>query len=283
VLDGVISFKKRKCRKIMARHRSPNYPQFSLREALDKVRKVYEAEHTHPAAKEVIVQDLGYSGLNGASAVAIGSLNRYGLLEQAGEGLRVSDAAVAALELSKGDPTHDSALRSLALTPTLFAELNRQFGNRLPSETSLRHSLIKQGFLPKAAEDVIRIYRDNLELVGEDSNEYNESIQTQNSYTESRPTESGHVAPTRAIGGVSSGVDGLQSLPSSALRGERSAGEKDELRFRLSPNSIANVVFDGPITQQAVAKLIALLELSKDTFPELAEWKEDHVGETDTP
>ena len=58
----------------MSNQRSPNCPQITFLEAIEKGRKVYEHEHTHPAAKEVVAGDLGYKGLNGASLTVIGAL-----------------------------------------------------------------------------------------------------------------------------------------------------------------------------------------------------------------
>lgn len=76
-------------------HRSPNYPQLSLEDALQRVKKVHEAEQNHKADREVIAKVLGYSSLNGTSLTMIGALNRYGLLEADGGGLKVSSDARA--------------------------------------------------------------------------------------------------------------------------------------------------------------------------------------------
>jgi hypothetical protein len=146
----------------MAKHRSPNYPGMTLEKAIAKANAVYAKEHTHAAPKDVIAEHLGYTSLNGSSLTVIGALNHYGLLEPSGDGWRVSDDAVAILELPAGDPEYVAALRRCAFRPTLFAELEQQFGDKLPSEANLRHALIKQGFLPKAADEVIRVYRENL-------------------------------------------------------------------------------------------------------------------------
>lgn len=158
----------------MAKLRSPNYPSITLESALAKIKKVYDAEHTHPAAREVVAKALGYNTLNGTSLSLLAALTRYGLLEKAGkDGLKVSADAVSALELDEGHPTRTEALGRLAFSPALFAELQEKFGKELPSDVNLKHYLIQQkGFLPKAADEVIRIYRENLELVSVDEEEY---------------------------------------------------------------------------------------------------------------
>jgi hypothetical protein len=43
------------------------------------------------------------------------------------------------------------------------------------------------------------------------------------------------------------------------------------LRFSIARDSEAQIVFSGPITQEAIEKLSALLELQKDTFPTKSE------------
>lgn len=148
----------------MAVHRSPNCPQISFTEAATKGRKVYEKEHTHPAPKAAVAEDLGYSGINGRALSIIGALRQYGILEGPSEGLRITDDAVAFFELEEG-ATRDEALYRMVFAPPFFESLRQQFGDSLPSESTLKHHLIRDGFLPKAADEVIGVYRENLDLV----------------------------------------------------------------------------------------------------------------------
>jgi len=154
--------------------RSPNYPSLTLEQACERVRQVYEQEHTHAAPREVVAQALGYNGLNGSSLSVIGALAAYGLLEKAGTGtLKVSPDAVSVLELDEGHPQRCEALERLAFGPKLFADLKERFGETLPSDVNLKHFLIQEkDFLPKAAMDVIRVYRANLELVTNEVGDY---------------------------------------------------------------------------------------------------------------
>ena len=119
--------------------RSPNYPNFSLGDAIDRVRRIYRTEHVHPAEREVIARDLGYTGLNGASATAIATITQYGLLEKAGNGgLKVSKDAVSILDSQQGNKERQEAIRKAAFNPKLFAELRDTFGDRLPGDENLR-------------------------------------------------------------------------------------------------------------------------------------------------
>ena len=43
------------------------------------------------------------------------------------------------------------------------------------------------------------------------------------------------------------------------------------LAHRVSANCMAQVIFEGPVTQKAIDKLIAYLEMAKDNYPEKIE------------
>lgn len=160
----------------MAKGRSPNYPQLTINEALDRIKKIYAKEHTHVAPKDVVVQHLGYSGLNGASLTMLATLRRYGLLEPQGEGLRVSGDAVTLLELPFSDPQYKVALNRVLFAPALFAELRSTHGSAMPSDANLRHALILKGYSSKAADEIIRVYRENILLADFSSLEYSDAI-----------------------------------------------------------------------------------------------------------
>jgi hypothetical protein len=249
----------------MAKLRSPNYPQETLEAACERIKRVYDVEHTHPAPKEVVAKDLGYNSINGASLAVIGTLKRYGLLVQDGDNLRVSDDAVTVLVLDEGHPERTAALRRLAFTPKLFEELRAKFGDNLPSDVNLRHFLIQQKkFLPKAADEVIRTYRENLELVAEGEEEYNAGASAENSPKREekpamQPSTSNH-----------QGLSVPTPPPASQMGLPLAAGES-VLIFKLSRDSEARVVFSGRVTQEAIDKLAALLNLSKDAYPTKAE------------
>jgi hypothetical protein len=158
----------------MAKQRSPNCPQITFMEAAAKARSVYSKEHTHPTDKNVIAEDLGYTSISGSSLSAIGALRQYGLLEPSGEGLKVTETAVDYFELPDGSDAKKRAMLKMAFRPALFNELWRQYEGKPPSEGSLRHTLIKKGFLPKTAEEVLRVYEENFKLVGEEALGYND-------------------------------------------------------------------------------------------------------------
>lgn len=256
----------------MSKLRSPNYPQLSLGDAIERVRRIYAAEHTHPTPKEVLVQHLGYGTLNGASATIIGALNRYGLLENTQNGLKVSDIAVAIMELPEGDPERDEALLDAAFRPQLFAELRSQFGTQLPSVPTLKHTLIKQGFLPKAAEDAITVYRANLMLFDAAKVKYNGEEMEENTVLSQSESPQPPMPGTAIAHAV---VRRMQTNP------DEDPESSSILKFKISTASEAKIVFNGPVTQEAIAKLVAILELSKDTYPTKAEIEKQRASQLD--
>ena len=237
-------------------NRSPRYPQVSLREALSRVNEVWLKEGKHKADKEVVAKDLGYSGINGASLGMLAALKHYGLLESVGDGLRVSDDAIAIVELPRNDPQRAEAIRRAAFSPKLFAELDEQYGSTLPSDDNLRLTLIKRGFNPNAANAVVRTYRDTISLVHEETEGYTSGS--------SEPTKRSEIS-TPMTQPQNHPVFDLFRTPAQMPQIQESAGTV--LSFKISQDSEARLIFSGRVTQEAIEKLIKLLDISKDTFP----------------
>lgn len=228
--------------------RSPRSPSMSLQDAIERIKMVYEKEHTHNAEREVIARDLGYAGLNGASAAAIASLRQYGLLERSGDAMRVSDDATTILELPVGEPERVSALQRVAFAPQLFAELNDQFGSKLPSDENLRLYLVKRGFNSRAASNLIRTYRETLSLVKSEGEEYDPEIDTDvSSQKTNRSTQQLRLAAPIDPGHL--------------------GGVSENLQYRLTEDCKVRVLFEGAVSQEAITKLIAYLNLGIDAFP----------------
>ena len=221
----------------MSKQRSPNCPQISFMEAIEKGRTVYQKEHTHPAAKTVIAADLGYKSISGASLSMIGALRQYGILEGTADAMRVTDDAVAYYELDEGQEKHQATIR-MAFKPSLFEEMLTQFGEAIPSEANLRHWLIKKSFLPKAADDIIRVYKENITLaVGE-----------QASYSGAE-TKQPEAVP------MSTGTP-------AAILAQKTIPGVQTYAFALSPNARAELSLKGEITADDLELLRDHIELT---------------------
>ena len=230
------------------KHKSPNYPRLAFDVALDKTSVIYKHQHNHSASIEVIARALGYtSPTHGTSKAVIAALKHYGLLEPSGDGLRVSEDGIRAFELPRRHPERTQALVRMIFAPTIFADLRSKFGNQLPQ--NLRHALITQGFAPKAADEIIRVYRGNLDfLAGQDVDVHIEAT------SENHEEQGGDLPVSRATES-----NGNRGFPDTAL--DRT------LQFQISEGSDARIHFRGRPNRLAIKKLIVPLDLSVDTFP----------------
>ncbi len=148
----------------MARVRSPNYPAISLPAAIDRIRKIHDADARNAIPREVVAKHLGFGGLNGASATVISALNKYDLLETVGNGeTRVSDLAMTIL-FPHDETEKQEALEKAAFRPALFAKLRERWPDHPPSDDSLRAYLKREGFSSGAVDQVIQFYRETLEI-----------------------------------------------------------------------------------------------------------------------
>jgi hypothetical protein len=228
----------------MSNQRSPNCTQISFLEAIEKGRLVYSKEYTHPAARVVVAQSLGYSGINGRSLSVIGALRQYGILEGTGDEQRISDDAVSYYVLDEG-PDRQAAMMRMMFNPPFFAQIQSEFGSSLPSESNLKHYLMKQGFLPEAAENVIKVYRENMRLVDEMPPRYTgigeEPMGAAMTWIGNKAQSIEHVVP--AVRNVTTEPTWSQS-------------------FQLSKGTKADLVIKGDVTKEGLALLKTYIELT---------------------
>lgn len=121
----------------------------------------------------------------------------------------------------------------MAFKPTLFEEMRSEFGSS-GSDANMKHWLIKKGFLPKAAEDVIRVYRENITLAAEEQSGY---------------------APQGWEAAA------LNLTPSAAVPQKPLAGIQT-YAFALSPNARAELSLKGEITSDDLEMLRDHIELT---------------------
>lgn len=158
----------------MARARSPEYPSISLKEAIERVKMVYDKDYQNRLPRSVMAEHMGYKGLSGASLPILSALLKYGLLEGRGDESRVSDLAVSLIAHPSGTPEHYDALKRASAYPELFAELDERFPDGKASEQAIRSYLLTRKFIPTAADAAIRAYRDTKALVAAESGGYSE-------------------------------------------------------------------------------------------------------------
>lgn len=153
----------------MSRSRSPNYPQIGLREAVQRVKSVYESDYRSSLTRALTAERLGYSGVNGKSLAVIAALGKFGLLEGKGEDLRVSELAVRIIAHSPGSAERMQALAEAAARPDLFQTIGQRFPGKGASDGTIRAFLMTEGFIPPAAETALRAWRETQQMIAQES------------------------------------------------------------------------------------------------------------------
>jgi hypothetical protein len=145
----------------MGKHRSPNYPALALGEAVQKAGVLFDKEKRTTLEPFVAVQALGYKGLNGPARTTLSALKKYGLVEEHGKGVRVSDLAIKALHPAD-EREYVDAMREAAQRVDLFREIYTTMPEG--SDNAIASMLIKRGFSAPAAQQAIGAYRDTMAL-----------------------------------------------------------------------------------------------------------------------
>jgi len=147
------------------RTRSPNYPMFSLGEALTKIKMVFENEKRNPTPPEVLYAHFGYKKESGTAGRAVSALKQYGLLDEKSGSYAVSDLAYSILFGEEGSVEKEENIRRAALKPLIFNDLIKAFPDGLPSDASLKaHLITKRGFNPDAVAEFIRLFKETISL-----------------------------------------------------------------------------------------------------------------------
>lgn len=145
----------------MARVRSPGYPSASLPEAVEFARKIHDKDRSHPVARDVAADHIGFSAGSGSADRALSALMHFGLAEKAAKGeIRISNLALRILHPHSQDE-RSAALREAAFQPDLFKELRDRYpGDVLPSLSTLTSYLTRSNFAQGAIGPASKAYLD---------------------------------------------------------------------------------------------------------------------------
>jgi hypothetical protein len=123
--------------------RSPRYPAISLRDAVAKVKAIYDKDKTAGTPMQAVWPLIGYSSKSGPAVMALAALKRFGLVEVRANRAFPTARAVAIICLPEKDQRRKDALADAASSPGLYRELLDKYRNTgLPSVDSLKHELI---------------------------------------------------------------------------------------------------------------------------------------------
>ena len=150
------------------RHRSPNYPAVGLREAVERVRKLYETDGRAGAPPEIAAKHIGYSSAHGAAMSTLAALRRFGLVVDSQGRVAPSQRAIEILNFPESDTRRLSAIREAALEPPIYRELvEKHQTTGFPADDVLQAELIAdKAFNPKAVPGFVRDFKETLDFAG---------------------------------------------------------------------------------------------------------------------
>lgn len=242
----------------MAKARSPGYPTIGLREAIEKVRLVYQKDYQNRVPRRVVAEHMGYQSLNGKSLGVLSAVSKFGLIEGRGDENYVSDLALQIIAHAPGTPERAQAIIDAASRPELFADLDTRFPGGKASDAGIRSYLMTKKFIPGAADMAIRAYRETKGLVNEEAGNY-----TAESIVESEPNEAKQMS---AAPDTSQSRHHVLSASMPTL-----AGEREFLRGPLTRDSAYRLMVSGEIGAKELGKIIRLLTLQQQLLLEIDE------------
>lgn len=237
----------------MAKTRSPEYPAIGLKDAIDRVKLVYDKDYQNQLPKKVIAGHMGYKGISGTSLTVLSSLSKYGLLEGRGDETRVSDLALAIIAHAPGTAERIEALRKAASNPELFAELDAKFPNGKASDSALRSYLLTEKFIPEAADTAIRSYRETKQLVESESVGYVAPVKEQ-------PMTNAETAWTSDPKKWPAPSPGLLDRPASSIQPLAATAQMLQEIFNLNEGPVT-LAFPSNLSQESYEELKDQLEL----------------------
>lgn len=251
------------------RTRSPNYPALDLGAAVEGIKRVFDVEGNRRTSSEDVAKALGHQSLSGNARTKVSALRKYGLLEPQGDGLKVSNDALSIINLDPQDPEHVEALRKAALRPALFAELSETYGDTPPGDGILRNYLLKKEFSPKAADEVIRLYRNTMDLVSMDPEDYTAADELADEQQEAQMQQTQRTAGAAAGPGVPG---------TSAPAGQDSFKEFFTIPIK---NTKVRLMVDGEVTPGVLESFGEFLNFVRDNLPDDSAETSGGVGAAD--
>ena len=108
-----------------SRHRSPAYPAFNLKTAIEKAVLVYEAHRRIGVEPDTLKRTMGYEVTTSHSMRAISALVQFGLLEEEGNAaarkLKLSELGLNIVLRKETDLDRVGLLRKAAMKPVTTA------------------------------------------------------------------------------------------------------------------------------------------------------------------
>jgi hypothetical protein len=161
------------------RFRSPPYPMFDLRKAVERATELHAKASAHSVGVQVLAEAWGMKSVDGKVWRTAASLIQYGLLQDFGTGktrkFQITDSAKRIiLDANPDSERRHEMIQKAALNPMIHAELWGIYGAAKGlSDTAIKTHLTidrEEGgeapYSPSAADEVIATYRSTLAYAG---------------------------------------------------------------------------------------------------------------------
>ncbi len=150
------------------RQRSPNYPAIGLRDAIERVRKLYETDGKAGAPDKLAAVHVGFASAHGQAMTVLAALKKFGLIEPSNGRLVPTQRAIEILNLPETDQRRLQALKDAALSPAIYSELVQQHRETgFPADDVMKSELVTyKGFNRSAVAGFVKDFRDTLDFAG---------------------------------------------------------------------------------------------------------------------
>lgn len=239
---------------MVSKGRSPRYPRISLGDAVGYARRLYTEAHRAKVDAETAAQLMGFSGKSGASAVALGAVRQFGLVDGLRGDLQISDLALKILQPVSRDE-EEEAMHEAAFRPEVFDALSLHFDGDFPrSDEPIKAHLIRSmGFSQTGASECVSSLRKTLEEV--------ERTSFLATGREQSKTE-GIVAAD-----IDADAESRESQ-SQPILSQTPAVQSELVRIPLSKSCTAELRLIGDIDQAAIDRLVQYIELMRGVWAE---------------
>ncbi|MES9923460.1 MAG: hypothetical protein ABW152_05200 [Candidatus Thiodiazotropha endolucinida] len=242
--------------------RGPSYPFINLESALQRAKQFKEKEGFNSARIVIAVSHWGYGAKSSGGLQTIAALKNYGLMSDSGTGKErkvqlTSLARRILLDTRTESPKRDKAIQEAALNPKQFLELwSKCLEGGMPSDENMEHDLVfDRNFNENTAMDVVRLFKETIEFAKLDISD-GLSHNNEESFVSDKDVE-------REIQSIGDTI----IKPQATNQAPQAAGKQIGSSIPVTNVCSMSVFAEGPVTQSGVSKLIAYLDLIKDSFP----------------
>jgi len=240
------------------RHRSPNYPAVSLKEAVERVRKLWEADGKAGAPAAIAAKHIGFGSAHGQAMSVLSALKKFGLVTEANGRIIPTQHAMEIVNLPASDPRRETAIKEAALTPAIYRELIEQYQQTgLPADETLAAELTTyKAFNPNSVEGFVKDFKETLDFAGLNAEHALESDSMQ---TETR-REPEAALPTRPIT--------TRTAEAGSQAGGHSASSAWTWTLSIPRNVRADLRIAGDVTKADITRLKQQIEFLEQSFDE---------------